>query len=1232
MNGVSGRIVVKETGAGIPDLVVAVFDLDPHSSPEEKFESVPVDSGPEKWRKIAGNRLGSVLTRADGTFLLEYDENAFRTGDEEKRPDLTLMVTAPEEPTREHTPPIILYASNGVRQNAGRNEAYFVRLPAAVLKDIGISMSNGASHRSAEATIRRAEEDEARRKKIAKGLRSVNETRIEEARVLTRKVKEQFSNFNEAVLSRVPPEHRDLDTYVRPGKSVEKATEDVIRRNIQAKNKIEDPRNKATVRLSLTQQEVEDLRLKDAAGEPRADPLSADEVKKLDAILHGEETGGSRPVVLERLSPIELACRPKEPPADPCAQHTAHVHPNGNPVTPLHPPTAPPPFVKEGDEIAYLARLLGDMFSQEATLILNSCERPLPGERDGLDAVQRSVDKLELRGGLADTTAYYDFHNLQIAFEHVWQEAFDHGVAGTAKTIFKRIVKEGGRPRAPQNDDTAQSYCQSLRDEIEALESAREDKPPPHEVVAAFGIIPDEWNALTELQQQELQYVTGKLNENVPVIHEHMQPKVLGGGFFTDETIRLEIDITNREDAIYRTWGENIIAYAKRQLDDPGSAPGLGFTSAPPLSKLIADLEKRLSEPNHSFTHYAADSNGSGVNFGLLITYRQKWEPLGYQAGKLVKSIPLAPKEVRKYTKKETVKKSRAQKEVENNLQSSKSDTSDTSRAESEIVRNAQNKSNFNMSAQGGIQAKVLSFSGSTAYGSEASSTSNDVKKEFREAIFKAAEEYKTDHTVEINTAESFDTEAEESGELINPNDEISVTYLFYELQRRYRMNEQIQRLTPVVLVAQEVPSPNEIDEDWLVAHDWILRRVMLDDSFLPALTYVSTNMVGDRFALEELRKNLLQQRRLLAKLEAEVILVRAQTKDRYDELIEATKERAFQANREGSGSGDADEKARILEESAKSAYEQAARFEKDLRDRIEREVTALGAGTEAYSKALAEHLNGRAQVARLRVHVKQNILYYMQAIWSHEPPDQRFFRLHTVKVPDLKEQAAGRSYSLVADSGVAPVASGLPHLGDLPYAFLLNAVFDPDFAFDALAEVADIDNLLGYKGNYMIFPLRKDNDLTRFMKTPYIDRVTVLHDPDEAGNWTLADFAKYVCCLKENSSPAEFEALKPRIKEEYDRLRISLGNRPVDDEIVVPTGSLFIEALPGSHPILEDFKLQHRAIDVKKVQAEVRHAELENVRLAARLLAKEREDPDIEKKIVIEGQGENIIVPPVDD
>jgi len=71
---------------------------------------------------------------------------------------------------------------------------------------------------------------------------------------------------------------------------------------------------------------------------------------------------------------------------------------------------------------------------------------------------------------------------------------------------------------------------------------------------------------------------------------------------------------------------------------------------------------------------------------------------------------------------------------------------------------------------------------------------------------------------------------------------------------------------------------------------------------------------------------------------------------------------------------------------------------------------------------------------------------------------------------------------------------------------------------------------------------------------------------------------------------------------------------------VIVPSDSLYIEALPGTHPLLEDFKLIHRAIDVKRAQAEARKAELENLRLAARLSRGDLRDPDVDKVVVIEG------------
>jgi hypothetical protein len=650
------------------------------------------------------------------------------------------------------------------------------------------------------------------------------------------------------------------------------------------------------------------------------------------------------------------------------------------------------------------------------------------------------------------------------------------------------------------------------------------------------------------------------------------------------------------------------------------------------LEQLLTTLDGLIAE-RYAFDVFARDS----INFGIMVTYRQTWEPLNYQVGDLVSTIPLAPKEVRRYTTKTVTKKTRAVKEVEDNLQTRKAEASDTSRVDAEIVQKAQNKTNFNITAHESIGGEGYDVDSTQNAGGEQAKQSEQTKKDFRESVLKSAQEYKQQHRMEIDTSESQETEETTFHEIQNPNDELAVTYLFYELQRTYKISERIHQLTPVILVANDVPAPDEIGDAWLIAYDWVLRRVILDDSFKAALDYLTKSFEGAEINIRILESNAEAQKAVVDSLNQQI---RAQS-----QILDADQQAVLDAVR-GLGSSEQqqgmfDIVKRIFDPigitgssdtGAVSAAQAMVDYAKETRDRADREkarllsqlelaITALQTAVDKLSTSVKEHYDNVAAIDRLRVHVKENILYYMQAIWSHEPPDQRFFRLYNIDVPIVTADTAGLPVN---------VYSGVDDLWDILQEWYTWSATVPipdnvSVTTKKLVEVAELDTVLGYKGNYMVFALKENNYITLHMMQDYLELgdELIVRDPDDVANFTVDDIQELATCLY-SRDPDTFRKHQDQIKQMFiDRLS---SPRSADDLVIVPTTSLYIEALVGTHPLLEDFKLIHRALDVKKVQAEVRHAELENVRLAARALKGEYEDPDIEKKIVIENGGRLVI------
>lgn len=127
------------------------------------------------------------------------------------------------------------------------------------------------------------------------------------------------------------------------------------------------------------------------------------------------------------------------------------------------------------------------------------------------------------------------------------------------------------------------------------------------------------------------------------------------------------------------------------------------------------------------------------------------------------------------------------------------------------------------------------------------------------------------------------------------------------------------------------------------------------------------------------------------------------------------------------------------------------------------------------------------------------------------------------------------------------------------------------------------------------------------------------LWDPDEAANYDVDVVVERLREVRKQDADW-FDGAWDAIREEL-RAVVS-SDTPAEETVVVPWEHLFVEALVGHHPLLETFKLRHREIDAEKAKAEVRELDLENIRRSALLLSGENLDPQIDKRITIDGSG----------
>jgi hypothetical protein len=587
------------------------------------------------------------------------------------------------------------------------------------------------------------------------------------------------------------------------------------------------------------------------------------------------------------------------------------------------------------------------------------------------------------------------------------------------------------------------------------------------------------------------------------------------------------------------------------------------------------------------------------TNVGIALTYRQTWRLLGTQPGEIVKTIPLGPGQKEKVATKIT-RRRKANRTMSTSTESeSSTEESDTTKDSTEILLEATNTKEHGGKVQidvGGVASFGIGGSASAHMNESESETTKGTTSGLSEAMRKTAQRIKRESKASVVTESEFGFEEESSSEISNPNDEIAVTYCYHTLQRQYEVHTRLAEVRNCVFVAEALPLPHEIGAEWVRRHDYIIARVLLDDSFIATLTELSTETDDP---------------------EHESV--------NYGDMLTKAEDSFASFSVDGLGGGDGAGGLSIPD-----IYSEPQRLhDQHLRDEANRD---------------RENRLRRVRRNRLFQHIRQNILHYCRAIWLAEDVDQRLLR--------YRKEARTVPLVWTADNVAADESLDAKQFEPADVEVPLTDVIDQSgpigtmgnylvFALrseshGALEALVTMDAANGT----LTLPLQ---DVLDLLRAPFSDSRGTLVDPargtfaDAADNALTADpdllskmddklvraILSHLPELRDGRLGSDGQVLRdsadalstPFTREQYVDY---LMRRAATRRFLVDSNNLYLSLHRGAGTALEPFKRAHRYIDVLKAAEERRELALRNARRESLKDDATAFDPDIAKVIVV--------------
>jgi hypothetical protein len=197
MKKLHGFVLSRDTGRGIPNLIVAAFDCelsrDALAREHEKL-------GARFWSEV-GRRLGSVLTDDKGRF--DFGEEALRCHDCELRPNVLIVVFAPEDVQRPERPLAappeqrVLYMSS-ISRSGGPEEALIIRLLESQLERfrVGAPVDDSPGVFASVRYVQSVEQSFAFRDRVKQAFKHRIEAQVVAAKDLRDDAKRRFCKLN----------------------------------------------------------------------------------------------------------------------------------------------------------------------------------------------------------------------------------------------------------------------------------------------------------------------------------------------------------------------------------------------------------------------------------------------------------------------------------------------------------------------------------------------------------------------------------------------------------------------------------------------------------------------------------------------------------------------------------------------------------------------------------------------------------------------------------------------------------------------------------------------------------------------------------------------------------------------------------------------------------------------------------------------------------------------------